>query len=84
MYWLKAYARKLADEGRLDKAKELCLQLSVNDENTETVDAYSLPSPNRSKHDLLREILPILSKNGSFQRILAPFNDILGEMVIEC
>ncbi|KAI8909178.1 WD40-repeat-containing domain protein [Gorgonomyces haynaldii] len=62
-YWLKLYARKLADEGHVPKTMELCYDLAGL-EGTQRMVEY-LP-----KLELLKEIMPILSQNRSFSRIL--------------
>ncbi|KAG9301750.1 hypothetical protein G9A89_003297 [Geosiphon pyriformis] len=74
---LALYAQQLADLGAVAKAQELCQELWASNTSADFTNngASNCGSPiaSISKRFLLREILPILASNRSYQRIIAEY-----------
>ncbi|KAJ3186484.1 HIR complex subunit [Gaertneriomyces sp. JEL0708] len=66
---LRRYARKLADEGMEEKAREVCDALLVVDNNNSSGGSDGSCVMGLPKRELLKEILPTLAKNRSMQRL---------------
>ncbi|KAI8093179.1 WD40-repeat-containing domain protein [Halteromyces radiatus] len=76
--WMIYYARRLSKENAQKKVEELCQWLmgppfvqSTNGEWESTI-LKSIP-----KHDLLKELLPVLAQNRQLQRITTEFRSLL-------
>ncbi|KAK9693300.1 HIR complex subunit, variant 2 [Basidiobolus ranarum] len=81
-YWLVCYARRLADETEEAKIEELCQDLLGPSESAKTSEKNLWQSSilGISKHELLQDILPVLSSNRSLLKITSEYKRILASL----
>ncbi|ORX96151.1 hypothetical protein K493DRAFT_351041 [Basidiobolus meristosporus CBS 931.73] len=87
-HWLLCYARRLADEGAELRAEDLCRELlgplyRLSNSKTMTTSKWNPLILGFPKHELLREILPILGGNRCLQRISTEYSKSLKELAPE-
>ena len=75
-HFFRQYARKLVDESAVSKAREICQEL-LGDYQAPASGKWNPTIAGLSKHELLKEVLPILSENRSFQRFIVATQEAL-------
>ena len=76
---LRAYTRKLASEADAHRLKELAYSLLGPPKGQSDWNPFVL---DLSKHDLLRELLPIISQNRALQRLVSTFTRTTAKPVL--